>query len=69
MKMPGGGFFKVGPGQVSDDSELALCLMQGIINSNTKVVELNFTAISNFGQEEMAEEVRKNSSNIKISKN
>ena len=57
MKMPGGGFFRVGPGQVSDDSEQALCLMQGIINSNTKVIELNTMAIANFGQEEMAAEI------------
>ena len=69
MKMPGGGFFKVGPGQVSDDSELALCLMQGIINSNLKVVELNSTAISNFGPEEMAEEISRNAPKIRVSKN
>ena len=34
MKMPGGGPHKVGPGQVTDDSELAMCLMQAIIESN-----------------------------------
>ena len=27
MKLPGGGVHKVGPGQVTDDSELMLCLM------------------------------------------
>ena len=27
MRMPGGGFWDVGPGQVTDDSELAFCLM------------------------------------------
>ena len=31
MKMPGGGVWKIGPGQVTDDSELAICLMSGII--------------------------------------
>jgi ADP-ribosylglycohydrolase len=64
MKMPGGGFFKVGPGQVSDDSEQAMCLLQAIINSNSKVIELNSIAIANFAQEEMANEIQKNSANI-----
>ena len=27
MRMPGGGVFNVGPGQVTDDSELAMCLL------------------------------------------
>ena len=27
MKMPGGGVFKVGPGQITDDSEMAMCLL------------------------------------------
>ena len=31
MKMPGGGCWSVGPGQVTDDSELAMCLMWGLI--------------------------------------
>jgi len=30
MKMPGGGPFKLKPGQVTDDSELALCLAKGL---------------------------------------
>ena len=25
--MPGGGVFKVGPGQITDDSEMAMCLL------------------------------------------
>ena len=33
MTMPGGGHFDVGPGQVTDDSELAFQLMTGIIES------------------------------------
>ena len=31
MKMNGGGPFSLGPGQVTDDSELAFCLMWGLI--------------------------------------
>ena len=31
MKMPGGGCHKVAPGQITDDSELALCLLRGIV--------------------------------------
>lgn len=34
MMMPGGGPHKVAPGQVTNDSELALCLMNSIIESN-----------------------------------
>ena len=34
MLMPGGGPFNLGSGQITDDSELALCLMQGLINSD-----------------------------------
>ena len=33
LKMPGGGVFGVGPGQITDDSELALCLAQGLVDS------------------------------------
>ena len=31
MSMPGGGCWGVAPGQVTDDSELAMCLMRGLI--------------------------------------
>jgi len=31
MKMPGGGILKVGPGQVTDDSEMALSLAHALI--------------------------------------
>ncbi len=31
MKMPGGGMLKVGPGQVTDDSEMALSLAHALI--------------------------------------
>lgn len=30
--MPGGGPQKVAPGQITDDGELALCLLTGLIN-------------------------------------
>eukprot|EP00834_Sanchytrium_tribonematis_P001404 NODE_34_length_36538_cov_0.612854.p12 type:complete len:315 gc:universal NODE_34_length_36538_cov_0.612854:20779-21723(+) len=30
MKMPGGGVMKMGPGQITDDSELSLCLAYGL---------------------------------------
>ena len=31
MQMPGGGVLGVGPGQITDDSEMALCLARGLI--------------------------------------
>ena len=34
MQMPGGGPHHVGPGQITDDGEMALCLMKGIIEAN-----------------------------------
>lgn len=34
MKMPGGGSWAVGPGQITDDSEMAFCLMNALIQSN-----------------------------------
>ena len=36
MGMPGGGTHRVGPGQVTDDSELAMHLMLGLIDSNAQ---------------------------------
>jgi ADP-ribosylglycohydrolase len=33
MKMPGGGPWQLYSGQITDDSELALCMMDGIIES------------------------------------
>ena len=36
MKMPGGGPLNVGSGQLTDDSEMAMCLMWGLIDSNKK---------------------------------
>ena len=33
MGMPGGGCFSVGAGQITDDSELALCLAHALISA------------------------------------
>ena len=30
LTLPGGGVWEVGPGQVTDDSEMALCLLRGL---------------------------------------
>lgn len=34
MRMPGGGPHKVAPGQPTDDSELSMCLLNSIVESN-----------------------------------
>ncbi|CAG9333579.1 unnamed protein product [Blepharisma stoltei] len=36
LEMRGGGPFSVGPGQVTDDSELAMCLLRGLYEGNGK---------------------------------
>ncbi|MCY3415018.1 MAG: ADP-ribosylglycohydrolase family protein [Candidatus Heimdallarchaeota archaeon] len=36
MKMPGGGILRIGPGQITDDSELAMCLLHGLRNEFPK---------------------------------
>eukprot|EP00775_Hariotina_reticulata_P002837 gene2837-3130_t len=36
--MPGGGYWRVGPGQVTDDSEMALCLMQALMHHPASTV-------------------------------
>ena len=41
MEMNGGGPFGVGPGQVTEGSELAMCLMHGLIDSNVQSKEDN----------------------------
>lgn len=51
MQMPGGGPHKIGAGQITDDSEMALCLMKGIIDSNqnkqnNQDLELNMDCIA-----------------------
>jgi len=40
LRLPGGGPFKLGKGQVTDDSELALCLAAGLVEGNG-VLDLN----------------------------
>jgi hypothetical protein len=37
MKMLGGGYHKIAPGQVTDDSEMMMSLMLGYIASNENV--------------------------------
>lgn len=44
MKMPRGGVFDVAPGQVTDDSELALCLALGLLDGGS---EFSLDAIAN----------------------
>ena len=34
MQMPGGGYWDIYPGQVTDDSELAMCQMRGLLAGN-----------------------------------
>ena len=34
LRFEGGGVFSVGPGQITDDSELAMCLLHGLIEGN-----------------------------------
>jgi len=45
LTMPGGGHFALGQGQVTDDSELAMCLMKGLLEGNGK---LNMDAIAGY---------------------
>ncbi|KAF6251910.1 ADP-ribosylation/Crystallin J1 [Scenedesmus sp. NREL 46B-D3] len=46
LQMPGGGLWQVGPGQVTDDSELALCMAQALLNSpaSSRTVPLDTVA-------------------------
>jgi ADP-ribosylglycohydrolase len=37
MKIPGGGPFKLFSGQVTDDSELAMCLLHAIVSQKQDV--------------------------------
>jgi ADP-ribosylglycohydrolase len=43
LQMPGGGPFKLGQGQVTDDSELAICMLRGLIEGGG-VLNLDFIA-------------------------
>ena len=40
MKMPGGGMLGVGPGQITDDSEMALCLAHALISHETGQLQI-----------------------------
>lgn len=46
--MPGGGPWNLNPGQITDDSELALCLMQGINLSHQKCQMLDMNYVAEF---------------------
>lgn len=37
MRMPGGGYFYCAPGQVTDDSEMMMSLLAGLVKSNENV--------------------------------
>lgn len=39
MEMPGGGPFDLDPGQITDDSELAMCLLRALVESNDQRAE------------------------------
>ncbi|MBI3038525.1 ADP-ribosylglycohydrolase family protein [bacterium] len=39
MKMPGGGHFRLAPGQITDDGELTLCLIQALSESKSFEIE------------------------------
>lgn len=40
--MPGGGIHMIAPGQITDDSELAICLARGLCNKYIHIYILNF---------------------------
>jgi len=47
MMMPGGGIWKVAPGQITDDGELTLCLAQALTKSQSFEIE---TVAQNYAQ-------------------
>lgn len=47
MQMPGGGPWNLNPGQCTDDSELALCLMKGLAETS-KVNTLDMESIAHW---------------------
>lgn len=55
MTMPVGGPHKVGPGQVTEDSELAMCLMWGLIEGNTNVKRDFFEELNLLPTQKIAE--------------
>ena len=46
--MPGGGPHGVQPGQITDDCELAMCLMWGLIKGNQKCENLKENVLNTF---------------------
>ena len=66
MAMKGGGHFGVGPGQVTDDSEMALSLMTGIIEANSAIVAANETAKSTLPPEEFEAVLEKSSHKCRL---
>ena len=44
LTLPGGGMWDVGPGQVTDDSEMAMCLMQGLAQGQPPLLPLDAIA-------------------------
>lgn len=48
MSMPGGGPHEVGEGQITDDSELAMCAMWALVNPNLKRKQNDFVLDTNY---------------------
>ena len=46
--MEGGGCWALAPGQITDDSELAMCLMHGLVEGNGKLNTANI--VKYYGQ-------------------
>jgi ADP-ribosylglycohydrolase len=38
LKFPGGGALKVGKGQITDDSEMAMCLLHGLSGEESEII-------------------------------
>jgi ADP-ribosylglycohydrolase len=47
LTFPGGGVYNLGRGQITDDSELAMCIMQGMADLETRADPANKTPILN----------------------
>ena len=53
MQMPGGGFFSLMPGQFTDDSELAIHMLQGLLqfDQNRPLEEQENIIVKSIGKE------------------
>ena len=53
LAMPGGGPHRVGPGQITDDSEMAMCMAYGITKSERQpgIVQIDMNNIAEFYKE------------------